>query len=122
MNLPAENPEMEISVEHSLRSNEMVCLGGEEEFDRIMNGDFGAFNRSDCALRYNEIFRWAWESWRAAVGNQIGRTYRNAIDLMNIGARENGKNLFIEFVSVFLFFFLSFFKRIWFFSICIRLR
>lgn len=77
-------------VEEALRSNDMMCLGGEEEFDRIMSGDFTAFNRSDCALRFNEIFHWAWESWRAAVGTRIGTIYNNAIDLMNIGAKSNG--------------------------------
>lgn len=77
-------------VEQILRSGEMLCLGGEEDFDRIMRGDFCAFNRSDCAIRYNEIFRWAWESWHFAVGNEIAPIYSNAIDLMNIGAKQNG--------------------------------
>lgn len=77
-------------VEEALRSNDMMCLGGEEEFDRIMSGDFTAFNRSDCTLRFNEIFHWAWESWRAAVGTRIGTIYTKAIDLMNIGAKSNG--------------------------------
>ncbi|XP_031620875.1 angiotensin-converting enzyme-like isoform X2 [Contarinia nasturtii] len=79
-------------VERELRVNNMICLGGEEEFDRIMSGDFIAFNRSDCALRFNEIFRWAWESWRTAVGNKIGTIYGKTIDLMNIGAKANGYN------------------------------
>lgn len=78
-------------IEKVLRGNNMICLGGEDEFDRIMGGDFTAFNRSDCALRFNEIFHWAWESWRIAVGNKIGNIYGKAIDLMNIGARANGK-------------------------------
>lgn len=77
-------------VEGELRSDEMMCIGGEEEFERIMSGDFNAFNRSDCALRFNEIFRWAWESWRAAVGTKIGAIYTNAIKIMNAGAKANG--------------------------------
>lgn len=77
-------------VEGELRSDEMICIGGEEEFERIMSGDFNAFNRSDCALRFNEIFRWAWESWRAAVGTEIGAIYTNAIKIMNAGAKANG--------------------------------
>lgn len=72
-------------------SKDVLCLGGEEEFELIMRGDFTALNRSDCALRFNEIFRWAWESWRSAVGNEIGTIYAKAIDVMNIGARANGK-------------------------------
>lgn len=72
-------------------SADMVCYGGEEEFEHFMRGDFTAFRRSDCALRFNEVFRWAWESWRAAVGNEIRRIYEKAIDIMNIGARANGK-------------------------------
>lgn len=77
-------------VEAELRSSDMVCYGGEEEFERIMSGDFTAFNRSDCALRFNEVFRWAWESWRSAVGTNIGTIYSKAMDVMNIGAKENG--------------------------------
>lgn len=83
-------------VKRILRSGEMICLGGEEELDRIMKGHFDAFNRSDCALRYNEIFRWAWESWHSAVGNEIGQTYGNAIALMNAGAKANGIIKIIE--------------------------
>lgn len=77
-------------VEAELNSSEMVCYGGEEEFERILGGDFTAFNRSDCALRFNEMFRWAWESWRLAVGNDIGVIYSEAINVMNIGAKANG--------------------------------
>lgn len=77
-------------VERKLRSGKMICLGGEEEFDRIMRGKFDAFNRSDCALRYDEIFRWSWETWHLAVGNKIGQTYGNTIAAMNAGAKANG--------------------------------
>lgn len=84
-------PQENRKVESKKESNNMMCLGGEEEFDRIMNGDFTAFNRTDCALRFNEVFHWAWESWRAAVGNKIAPIYSDAIDLMNIGAKVNGK-------------------------------
>ncbi|XP_055310478.1 angiotensin-converting enzyme-like [Sitodiplosis mosellana] len=79
-------------AEIDLRSSDMMCLGGEEEFDRIMSGDFTAFNRSDCALRFNEVFHWAWESWRTAVGTKIGTIYAKTIDLMNTGAKANGYN------------------------------
>lgn len=78
-------------IEAEFRSADVICYGGEEEFELIMRGDFTAFNRSDCALRFNEIFRWAWESWRLAVGNEIGTIYAQAIEIMNSGARENGK-------------------------------
>lgn len=80
-------------VETELRSSEVMCIGGEEELDRIMSGDFNAFNRSDCALRFNEVFRWAWESWRAAVGTDIGSIYAKAINVMNAGAKANGRNI-----------------------------
>lgn len=79
------------NMESGICSSDVICFGGEEEFEQIMRGDFTAFNRSDCALRFNEVFRWAWESWRAAVGNEIGQIYAKTIDVMNIGARANGK-------------------------------
>lgn len=73
-----------------LRFNDMVCYGGEDELDRIMSGDFTALNRTDCALRFNEVFRWAWESWRLTVGSHIGSIYEKAIKIMNEGAKANG--------------------------------
>lgn len=79
-------------VKH-LRAGQMMCFDGESDLDRIMSGDFSLLNRSDCALRFNEIFHWAWESWRAAVGNKIGDIYPYAISLMNIGSKNNGKSL-----------------------------
>lgn len=86
----AQSISNERKVDAALRSSDMVCLGGEEELDRIMAGDFSAFNRSDCALQFNKVLRWTWESWRAAVGNRIGAIYSKAIHLMNIGAKSNG--------------------------------
>lgn len=80
-------------VEGKLRSGEMLCFDGEEDLDGIMNGDFSPMNRSDCALRFNEVFRWAWESWRMAVGPAIAKIYPNAIGVMNVGARANGNML-----------------------------
>lgn len=78
-------------IEADFCPKDAVCFGGEEELELIMRGDFTAFNRSDCAMRFNEVFRWAWESWRAAVGNDIGSIYAKAIDIMNLGAKANGK-------------------------------
>lgn len=91
-------------VEAQLRAGDMVCYGGEEEFDRIMSGDFAALNRTDCALRFNEVFRWAWESWRAAVGTKIGAIYSKAVDMMNVGAKANGIVKLILMLSSFLLF------------------
>lgn len=69
----------------------MMCFDSEPELDRIMSGDFSPFQRNDCLLRFNEVFRWAWESWRLAVGIEIGTLYPIAIEIMNIGARNGGK-------------------------------
>lgn len=78
-------------IANAIRSQAMVCLDGETDLNRIMSGDFSALKRPDCAFRFNEVFRWAWESWRASVGNRIGQIYPYAIQLMNAGARSNGK-------------------------------
>lgn len=75
---------------NAIRSQSMTCLDGESDLNRIMSGDFSALQRSDCAFRFTEVFRWAWESWRAAVGNRIAEIYPYAIQLMNSGARSNG--------------------------------
>lgn len=76
---------------NAIRSGSMICLDGDSDLNRIMSGDFSALKRSDCAFRFNEVFRWAWENWRAAVGNRIGQIYPYAIQLMNAGARNNGE-------------------------------
>lgn len=77
-------------IEKIIRSGPMKCLDGENDLERISGGDFSAFNRSDCVLRLDEVFRWSWESWRAAVGPEIGESYAYAVALMNTGARNNG--------------------------------
>lgn len=79
------------TTEHLLRTDDMICLGGEEELSNMLMGDFEAFDRVDCDLRESDVFRWGWESWRSAVGNEIGQIYPHAISLMNVGAQTNGK-------------------------------
>lgn len=76
---------------HLIRSSLLRCFDGENELEDIMCGDFAALNRSDCTLRYTEVLRWAWESWRAAVGRKVGDIYSHAISVMNIGAKNSGK-------------------------------
>lgn len=80
-------------IANAIRSQSMICLDGESDLNRIMSGDFSTLQRPDCAFRFNEVFRWAWESWRAAVGNRIAQIYPYAIQLMNAGARSNGDRI-----------------------------
>lgn len=75
----------------SAESQSMICLDGETDLNRMMRGDFSPLRRPDCAFRFNEVLRWAWESWRAAVGYRIGQIYPYAIQLMNTGAKNNGR-------------------------------
>lgn len=80
-----------IDNEHS---DSFKCFDGEPDLERIMQGDFSALNHGDCALKFNEIFRWAWESWRLAVGNEIGKIYPTLVQYMNYGAKRNGNFIF----------------------------
>lgn len=91
LNSNSEETNEEVIITNAIRSQSMICLDGELDMNRIMSGDFSALRRSDCAFRFNDVFRWAWESWRAAVGNRIGQNYPYAVQLMNIGARNNGE-------------------------------
>lgn len=77
-------------TEQLLHTDDVICVGGEEEISTILSGNFEVFNRDDCSLRHNDIFRWGWESWRLAVGNDIGQIYPYAISVMNVGAQANG--------------------------------
>lgn len=78
-------------IDNKIRSGPFNCFDGETDFDSIMKGDFSPFQRNnDCTFRFNEVFRWVWESWRLAVGPTIGELYPNAIKIMNIGAQNNG--------------------------------
>lgn len=77
-------------VSKAIRLGSMLCFDGELDLEKLMRADFTPLRRTDCSIHYNEIFRWAWESWRLAVGRQIGDTYPDAIKLMNVGARHNG--------------------------------
>ena len=81
----------EESIAKKILAGPMLCFDGEPDLERIMKGDFGILQRDDCALRFNEIFRWAWESWRMAVGTRIGDVYPTAVQLMNLGASNNGE-------------------------------
>lgn len=72
-------------------SESFQCFDGEPDLERIMQGDFTKLSNGDCTLKFNEIFRWAWESWRLAVGNKIGNIYPTLVEYMNIGATNNGK-------------------------------
>lgn len=71
-------------------SDSFKCFNGEPDLERIMQGDFSELDNGDCALKFNEIFRWAWESWRLAVGNKIGEIYPTLVQYMNFGAKKNG--------------------------------
>lgn len=71
-------------------SDAFKCFNGEPDLERIMQGDFSALNDGDCTPKFNEIFRWAWESWRLAVGNKIGEIYPTLVQYMNFGAKKNG--------------------------------
>ncbi len=76
-------------------SDSFKCFDGEPDLERIMQGDFSTLNNNgDCVLQFNVIFRWAWESWRLAVGNKIGTIYPTLVQYMNIGAEKNGKKIF----------------------------
>ncbi|KAJ6636732.1 Angiotensin-converting enzyme [Pseudolycoriella hygida] len=66
------------------------CFSGEPDLERIMQGDFSKLDNGNCVLKFNEIFRWAWESWRLAVGNKIGDLYPTLVQYMNFGAKNNG--------------------------------
>lgn len=84
---------MHANVERLLRLDEMKCFGGEEELSNMLMGNFAVFERHDCRPPVNNLFRWGWESWHLAVGNEIAQIYPNAIDLMNIAAQKNGSRI-----------------------------
>lgn len=50
------------------------------------------FHRSDCMFDIPMTFRWAWESWRMAVGPQIFPYFVESIRQYNIGAQNAGYN------------------------------
>lgn len=78
-------------VELKIRSGQLICLNGEPDLEKIVKGDFRKLDRPDCALKFNQVFRWAWESWRMVVGNRIGSIYPDAMEIMNVGARDKGE-------------------------------
>lgn len=71
-------------------SESFKCFNGEPDMEAIMQGDFSKLNNGDCVLKFNEVFRWAWESWRLVVGNKIGEIYPTLVKYMNFGAKSNG--------------------------------
>lgn len=72
---------------------EFRCFSGEPDMDRLMAGDQTLLfdgSRPTCALDLFTVTRWAWESWRLAVGPAVWTPLRAAIGVMNEGARRNG--------------------------------
>lgn len=94
-------------ISRAIRAGPMICFDGELDLDKLMKADFSPLERGDCSIRYNEIFRWAWESWRLAVGRKVGTIYPAAIKVMNQGAKHNGKYLILN-----LFYLLQTYVRI----------
>ncbi|XP_055846747.1 angiotensin-converting enzyme-like [Episyrphus balteatus] len=82
----------EFEIDEKIRESEKFCLDIERDLEKIMAGNFSALHRLDCALPQDVIVRWAWESWRLAVGPEIGNSYPSAVYLMNAGAQNNGYN------------------------------
>ncbi|XP_055918093.1 angiotensin-converting enzyme-like [Eupeodes corollae] len=87
----SHNPK-ELEIDEQIRKSEPICLDIERDLEKIMAGNFSALQRMDCALPQDVITRWAWESWRLAMGSEIGNLYPNAVYLMNLGAQNNGYN------------------------------
>lgn len=52
--------------------------------------DMSIFHRSDCMLDNQAAFRWAWESWRMAIGPQIFPDFVESTRQLNIGAQNAG--------------------------------
>lgn len=73
-------------------SNSFKCFSGEPDLERIMQGDFSLMTNGNCVPKFNVIFQWAWESWRLAVGTEIGTIYPTIVQYMNFGAKKNGKS------------------------------
>lgn len=67
-----------------------ICFNGEPDLERLMEGEFAQLGNGNCNLRFNDIFRWAWESWRLVAGNKIGEIYPTVVQYMNAGAENNG--------------------------------
>lgn len=69
------------------------CFRGEPDLDRLMAGDQTLLfdgERQLCQLDTFTVTRWAWESWRLAVGPAVWRPLSTAIAVMNEGSRRNG--------------------------------
>ncbi|XP_055378319.1 angiotensin-converting enzyme-like protein Ace3 [Condylostylus longicornis] len=82
----------ESEIENQIRNSSRICFNIESDLEEIMQGNFQKFNREDCALPAELIFRWTWEAWRLAVGPKIKKYYPQAIKIMNYGAQKNGYN------------------------------
>ncbi|XP_039449290.1 angiotensin-converting enzyme-like [Culex pipiens pallens] len=69
-----------------------ICLFGEPDMEQIMTkAKIHQFSKqSDCKINESDILKWAWHSWRMAVGPPIKQTYGKLIQLMNNGARRVG--------------------------------
>ncbi|XP_058835010.1 angiotensin-converting enzyme-like isoform X2 [Topomyia yanbarensis] len=84
-------PELESGNYVEPTTNE-ICLFGEPDMERIMTGEtMHQFKQAaNCMASDEKILDWAWQSWRLAVGPPVKDSYRQLIDVMNVGARRSG--------------------------------
>lgn len=75
-------------------SSAFRCFLGEPHMDLIMTGDQSPFfelaESHRCTLDTFDATLWAWQSWRRVAGPAVWTPFREAVDLMNTGARRNG--------------------------------
>uniref|UniRef100_A0AAG5D9B1 Angiotensin-converting enzyme n=1 Tax=Anopheles atroparvus TaxID=41427 RepID=A0AAG5D9B1_ANOAO len=70
---------------------QLVCFHGEPDLERIMTGE--GLDRVCSGQLHNEaILRWAWESWRMAVGPPMRQPYDRLLDLMNRGCARGANH------------------------------
>ncbi|XP_050074546.1 angiotensin-converting enzyme-like [Anopheles maculipalpis] len=82
--------ELTLSIPTKL-PNELQCFSGEPDLERLMLSE--GMERV-CAGRFPDesVLRWAWESWRMAVGPPMRQPYGRLIELMNSGCMRGANH------------------------------
>uniref|UniRef100_A0A182P3K9 Angiotensin-converting enzyme n=1 Tax=Anopheles epiroticus TaxID=199890 RepID=A0A182P3K9_9DIPT len=80
---PVSSQELALAIPTKL-PRQMECFSGEPDLERLMLSE-GMQRVCAGRLPSETVLRWAWESWRMAVGPPMRQPYGRLIELMNAG-------------------------------------
>ncbi|XP_040158831.1 angiotensin-converting enzyme-like [Anopheles arabiensis] len=88
---PESSQELISAMAPTKLPKQLECFSGEPDLERLMLSD-GMHRVCSGRLPPETVLRWAWESWRMAVGPPMRQPYGRLIELMNAGCMRGANH------------------------------